>query len=363
MTTILVFLAFICLYGSICFYIGVNGWGWLKATFSFKYKKSYIAVISFLSISFFASFALSSPLLEMVGGYWLVVVGYSLLLLPIANLIYFVTKKKRKWKMGLGWTIVIFFMFVFIYGSFNAWTPVVREYDIAVDKEVKGKNKELKILMASDLHLGTIVGNNHLEKLVKIVNDERPDIIFLPGDIINDDITSYVEEEMRTTMEKLAAPLGVYATPGNHDYYGGDNEDIKAELEDIGIPFLMDEVTDIEGQLTIIGREDYSNRDRKSLELLLKDVDMTQPVIVLDHQPREITKTQKLGVDMIFSGHTHRGQLAPAHLITQRMYENDWGYLKKEQLHSFTSSGFGLWGPALRIGSQSEVMVINVTFN
>ncbi|MCM3177465.1 metallophosphoesterase [Cytobacillus horneckiae] len=363
MVTILAGLAFLSVYALICLYIGVNFWSWLKTTFSFKYKKTYIIIVSLLSLAFFGGYSIPSPLLEMIGGYWLVVIGYSILILPIINIIYFILKKNRKWKIGLGWVTVAFFAFVFIYGSYNAWTPVVREYDVSIDKTIANDKKELKILMAADLHLGTVIGNNHLDKLVKIVNDVKPDIIFLPGDIINDDITPYVEQEMRTTMEKIQAPLGVFAVPGNHDYYGGHNEKLKKELEEIDIRFLMDEAVEVAGDFLVLGRDDFTNPNRKALDELINKLDKSKPIFVLDHQPREIIEAQAEGADMIFSGHTHRGQLAPAHLITERMYDNDWGYLNIQQLHSFTTSGFGLWGPALRIGSQSEVMVIDVTFN
>ncbi|MBP2241517.1 putative MPP superfamily phosphohydrolase [Cytobacillus eiseniae] len=356
----LFFIVFLLLYFCICFYIGYNGWKWLKAAFSFKYKKLYITLITCLSLSFFVAFWMNSAILEMIGGYWLVIVGYGILLLPIANLVYFLTKKK--WKVGIGVAVLAFFAFVFIYGSYNAWTPVVREYEVTIDKPVNMGNKNLKILMASDLHIGTVVGNNHIEKLVKIVEDVKPDIVFLPGDIINDDITPYVENKLSETMEKITAPYGVFAVPGNHDDYGGHNLELKSELDKSGIAYLMDETILVEDEIVLIGRMDYSAPNRKSIEELMKDVDTEKPIIVLDHQPREISIAQENRVDMIFSGHSHRGQLAPAHLITQRLYENDWGYLQKEQLHSFTSSGFGLWGPALRIGSQAEVMVINVTF-
>ena len=356
----LFFIVFLVIYFSLCFYIGYNGWRWLVSAFSFKYKKLYILIVFFLSVSFFIAFRVNSAILEMIGGYWLVIVGYSIILLPLANLIYFITKKK--WKIGIGITVIAFFVFVFIYGSYNAWTPVVREYAVSVDKPLGESKKDLKILMAADLHIGTVVGNSHIEKLVKIVDEVKPDIVLLPGDIINDDITAYVENKLSETMAKIKAPYGVYAVPGNHDYYGGHNSQLKDELEKIGIPFLRDEIMIVEDELTIIGRKDASDHNRKSIEELMKKVDKSKPVIILDHQPKEITVAQENGADMIFSGHTHRGQLAPAHLITQRMFENDWGYLQKEQLHSFTTSGFGLWGPPLRIGSQSEVMVINVTF-
>ncbi|MGP9041819.1 metallophosphoesterase [Cytobacillus kochii] len=363
MLTLFVGITMILIYGLTCYYIGFNTWRWLSKTFSFRFKKTFIVVVFLLAISFFVGFAIHLPVIEWIGGYWLVIVGYGILLLPIINLLYFISKKNAKFFTYSGWAIVAFFTFVFVYGTYNAWTPIVRDYQITIDQPTEAKEGKLKVLLAADLHLGTIIGNNHLEKLVKIANQEKPDIILIPGDIINDDITPYVEQEMNKAMAKLEAPLGVFASPGNHDYYGGDNEQLKKELNDIGIHYLMDEAEIVNDQFVVIGREDLTNPNRKTIEELIatnKTKDL--PVIVLDHQPHEITEAQVAGADVILSGHTHRGQLFPANLITAKLFENDWGYMQKEQLHSFTTSGFGLWGPTLRIGSQSEVMIIEIDF-
>ena len=87
------------------------------------------------------------------------------------------------------------------------------------------------------------------------------------------------------------------------------------------------------------------DEQRKSIEELIADVDLNKPVIMLDHQPTELDEASKHGVDIIVSGHTHRGQIWPANLITQLIYENDYGHLQKDNLHSIVTSGFGLWGP------------------
>jgi predicted MPP superfamily phosphohydrolase len=94
----------------------------------------------------------------------------------------------------------------------------------------------------------------------------------------------------------------------------------------------------------------------------MSTVDHSKPVIVLDHQPYDLGIAADNGVDLIVSGHTHRGQIAPANLITSAIFENDWGYLQKGSLHSVVTSGFGFWGPPIRIGSQSEIVLINLKF-
>jgi uncharacterized protein len=344
---------------AISLYIGYNGWVWINSKYPFKYKKSYYLLIALLSVSFILGRLLDSKILDLMGGYWMVVVGYSLIVLPIANILYFASKKKGKFNIGLG--VLAFFAFIFIFGSYNASNTTIRNYEVAIEKQVE--TKKLKVLLATDIHVGEDIGTHNLLQMVEMVKEHKPDIVLLAGDILNDDIEPYVANNIGDIMKEIKAPLGVYAVPGNHDYYGDDVESLAKEMEKIGIHFLRDHVTNVHNQFYIVGRQDYTESDRKQISELVRDLDKSKPIIMLDHQPRELEEAQKNGVDLIVSGHTHNGQIAPAHLITANMYENHYGYVKKDQLHSFTSSGLGLWGPALRIGSQSEVMIIDVKFN
>jgi uncharacterized protein len=312
----------------------------------------------FLSLSFILGEFLNSRILDAIGSYWMVVIGYSLIVLPLANLVYFALRRKGKFWIGVG--VLSIFVFIFSYGTYYAWNTTVRNYEVTIEKP--SEIKELKVLLASDIHIGEKIGTHNLLQMIDIVKEQKPDIVLLAGDIINDDIEPYISNKIEDIMSEIEAPLGVYAVPGNHDYYGGDLQALSNEMEKIGIHFLEDEVMDVNNLFYIVGRSDSTEVNRKSIKELVKDLDSSKPIFMLDHQPKELSEAQQSGVDLIVSGHTHRGQLAPAHLITSRIYENDWGYLQKGQLHSFTSSGLGLWGPPLRIGTQSEIMLINVKF-
>lgn len=354
----ILFAVFMMIYLAICFYVGYNGWVWLRETFSFRYKKSYFAIIILISSMIFLDRLISSKMVAFIGGSWLLIIGYGLILLPIANLLYYLFKKKGA--NILGGAVIVFFVCVFVFGSYNAWNPIVRTYDISLDKP--SSQKELTILMVSDLHLGKIVGEKHLERLVNIVQETKPDIVLIPGDLIDDYIEPYITENMGETMRKLRAPLGVYATSGNHDYYGNDLEVLFKEMEKAGVRMLDDETTLIQDSFYIVGRNDLTDNNRKTIEELVKNLDKDKPIIMLDHQPDELNEANTNGVDVLLSGHTHGGQVDPANLITGMIYENDWGYLKKGNLHSIVSSGFGLWGPPFRIGTRAEAVVINIEF-
>jgi uncharacterized protein len=347
----------IMIYFLLCFYIGYNGWVWLQSTrLKGKGKKTHMIIMVFLSLSIFIGQAVPWSSFKWISGLWMAILGYSLILLPIANLVLYLFKKKGIYWMGTG--VLTIFTFILIIGSFNAWNPVARQYDITLSQSTDQPN--LKIMMASDLHLGPIVGESHLQKLVGIAEKVKPDIILLAGDIIDDHIEPYQEENMGEILSHLQAPFGVYAISGNHDVYGNDLPKLVQEMDKVGIQFLLDEAVLINDQYYLVGRKDLAEGNRETTASLLKDLDKTKPIIMLDHQPRELKEAEKAGVDILLSGHTHKGQLAPANLVTEILFENDGGYLKKQNLHSFVSSGFGTWGPPLRIGSRSEVMVINI---
>ncbi|RAC10272.1 metallophosphoesterase, partial [Burkholderia multivorans] len=121
-------------------------------------------------------------------------------------------------------------------------------------------------------------------------------------------------------------------------------------FEQSGITGLSDVKQPGEG-ITIVGRSENPDQECAALSSIMEGADLSKPVFLLDHQPNALGEAQEQGVDLTVSGHTHRGQVFPAHLITQALFENDWGYLQKGQMHSIVSSGYGFWGPPIRLGS------------
>ncbi|WP_440274438.1 metallophosphoesterase [Ferdinandcohnia sp. SAFN-114] len=349
---------FLLVYCGMCFFFGYMGWNWLEHSFSFRHKKTYILVILVLSLSIFVGYSTSSAVLQTIGYYWLTLTGYGLVLLPIAILLFFLFKKKGIRIIGFG--VIFTYVLILSVGTYYAWSPVERNYEVTINKSSERDN--LKILMASDFHLGSIVGENHLKKFAHLVEETSPDIVLIPGDLIDDHIEPFLQKNMGKIMTEIKAPLGVYATLGNHDYYGNDDEKIVEEMEKHGIEVLTDEVTMIENDFYLIGRNDDTDDDRAGINELIAHLEHSKPLIMLDHQPNELDEAMKSGIDLILSGHTHRGQLFPGNLLTNLLYENDYGLLKKEELNSIVSSGFGTWGPPLRLGTRSEVVVINVKF-
>lgn len=239
---------------------------------------------------------------------------------------------------------------------YNAYTPKIERFSVQIEKPLS----PIKIGVASDLHLGRLFGGKQLDKLAEIFEKEKVDLILLPGDIMDDNLIFYHKENMGEHLGKLRAPLGVYATLGNHDFFGAQNS-IAEEIEKAGIRVLWDQVFEVNGKFTLIGRNDDLVRNRPSAESLLKQANPKLPIFLLDHRPTEIERHSMLPIDLQVSGHSHQGQIFPANLITQMMYRLDHGYEKIGFGHYFVTSGYGFWGIPMRLGTQSEVMIIEVS--
>lgn len=192
----------------------------------------------------------------------------------------------------------------------------------------------------------------------------KPDVILLAGDVLDDSIEPFIRNRMSEQLKLLKARHGVYAVLGNHEYYGGSIKEYTELMDSIGIKVLQDEVVETAG-VYIVGRKDKTAEameagGRLSVSSLLEGLDLSRPVIMMDHQPTGFDLAAKAGVDILLSGHTHRGQIAPNHWITKRLFELDWGYLLKEKMHVIVSSGYGTWGPPIRLASRSELIKLEV---
>ena len=310
-------------------------------------------------------------LFKVAGSYYFAVLEFGIILLLMADAVYGVLLlmeiKLDQYMLFAGWTVIGLLLALMIWGSRNAWSTVVRNYPVKVHK-ASGVSKHVQIAVASDIHLGNIVGNRHLKRMVDQINQMEPDLILLPGDVIDDSIEPFLRNKMSETLQHLKAKYGVFAVLGNHEYYGGHIEHYVEEMRRIGIEVLRDEVVELNGgSIVVAGRKDKTAETmdpdgRKSSKDLLSDVDLSRFVIMMDHQPYGFAAAAEAGVDLLLCGHTHRGQFAPNHWLTGRLFELDWGYMQKNEMHVAVSSGYGTWGPPIRIASRSELLKIDVEF-
>jgi predicted MPP superfamily phosphohydrolase len=291
-------------------------------------------------------------------------------------------------------------LLIMIYGAINARIIKPVYYEITLAKTVPerlalpffmrldqgaGSDRKtgvLRIAHISDLHIGSTVGRKWLRNIVDAVNLAKPDIICITGDIFDNNIGAVRDlEGVAEEMRRFEALLGVYGCPGNHDVdrfsLGGTsaNSHIQEFLKDTGIILLLDDVELVADLFYMAGRKDASNRrfeptenrqERKTAIELLEGLDRSMPIIVMDHQPVDFAAEEEAGADLILSGHTHRGQFFPGNLITAYMFKKagavHYGYWKGRFAQALVSSGAGVWGPAIRVATRSEVAVIDIVF-
>jgi hypothetical protein len=198
--------------------------------------------------------------------------------------------------------------------------------------------------------------------MVKILNDMNPDIILLAGDIVDEDLAPVIEKNLGETLRGLRAKYGVYAVTGNHEYIGGVEEAVRY-LSEHGITVLRDKAVLIDGSFYVVGREDrsitgFTGEKRKPLKQIMAGLDKRLPIILMDHQPYHLEDAVASGIDLQLSGHTHNGQMWPFNYITRAIYEISYGYMQKGDTHVYVSSGFGTWGPPVRVGTGAEIVQI-----
>lgn len=382
--SILIFLGIILsIHISVNYYIYSRGIQWLQGAAQFKsfFRAIMIILVIAYPLGRFLEKIWYSPIatsLHWIGAFWFAGMLYFTLSLITIDLIRLInlgfhflpaknTDSYEKLKLFLGSGVTILVLLLMLAGFINAWSPKTSRHTITINKSA-GELTELRIVAVSDIHLGTIIGPRKTQKLVESINRLKPDIILLAGDIVDEDVQPVIKQNLGESLKLLKAPLGIYASTGNHEYIGGVERSAKY-LSDHGLTLLRDSNILINDAFYIIGREDRdknrsrSSSPRKNFDQLLLDIDKTKPMIVLDHQPFKLDEATKAGIDLQISGHTHHGQLWPINYITKRIFEVSRGYKQKGQSHFIVSTGFGTWGPPIRTGNRPEILEITLKFN
>lgn len=372
----------IFVYSLINFYIFRHGMMALPQGMVFR--KWFPWLFLFLSSSYIISRVMErfwispvSNFFTFVGSFWLALMVYFLMAVIVIDLlrlvIYvlpsrpdFLTVNYVDIKKYLFIIVTVIVGIVVLAGHINALNPRITRLDLKISKKA-GSLKTLHIAAASDIHLGTLVGPRRTAKLVRMLNECNADVILLAGDIVDEDLAPVIHNDLGRSLLKLKAPLGVYAITGNHEYIGGAEAAVKY-LEAHGIQMLRDTALEINNSFYLAGRNDrdsrrFSGKERKGLDKVLVGVDLSLPVILMDHQPFNLQQVVDAGVDFQLSGHTHHGQLWPFNYITKAIYEVSWGYKKKGNSNFYVSSGYGGWGPPVRTGNRPEILDIYITFD
>jgi hypothetical protein len=359
-------------------YIYFKGYNSIQLFRSFRL--TYFLCFLLLALTFIAGKFLEawhssviSDTLNIIGGFWMAFMLYGFLFLFLSDIISVILRiagvldranimQFRKWSFIS--TLVV--SFVLITGGFiNALIPHVKTYDIKIAKPAEGLS-QMRVAAVSDIHLGSIIRKRSLKKLSDILVSLKPDVVLLLGDIVDGEMGPVLRGDLLQYFSCPKCSGGLYAITGNHEFIGGAKKTIPY-IENKGIRLLKDEIVTINGGIQLVGRLDrdskmFFGKDRKPLRELILETDASKPVILLDHQPFELGESEKCGIDLELSGHTHNGQMWPLNYITGMIYELSYGYLRKGNTQFIVSSGFGLWGPRVRSGSRSEILLLNIKF-
>lgn len=332
---------------------------------------------------------LRRPLFK-IGAYWLGISLYLILYVAVIDLLRWIYSKifKDKYNEFYARTICTILIIVLtgatsIYGIINAKIVRTTEYEITINKD-GGNFKEMTIAMFGDPQFGYNIGEYHLKQAVDIINKNDVDIVCVVGDIFDNQYSAIKNpDKLIDLFNQIKSKYGMYAVLGNHDVEEPilcgftfndetlENKLASKEMLDFirksGMVLLYDENVIINDSVNLYGRADQErpnlgNITRKESGDLFKDVDTTKPIFVLDHEPREYDELEKAGVDLMMAGHTHDGQLWPTKIATDIIWENPYGLWVKNAFHAITTSGLGLFGPNMRVGTIAEVCIIHVKF-
>ncbi|MFZ1081639.1 MAG: metallophosphoesterase [Candidatus Kryptoniota bacterium] len=375
MIFISIVVAILTIYGLANYYICVRGLHALRPIGTVR--AVYVVAFIFLAISYIASVFLEradiivwGKPLSWIGSFWIGAFVYFLLIVAAIDLLRlinhflpffpaFITSNPARSAFTAAIVVISIVAVVLVYGFINAHIIRVRTFDITIAKEA-GKRKTLNIVMASDIHLSSIIGRSRIKSIVEKINSLSPDLVLLPGDIVDGDLNPVIHQNLGESLRQIRAPLGVFAITGNHEYIGGVERACKY-ITDHGVKMLRDTSVFVDESFYIVGREDRSARKRRPLKELMENVDTKYPVILMDHQPFHLDEAEANGIDLQLSGHTHHGQMWPFNYITDMVYELAYGYLVKGSTHIYVSSGVGTWGPPLRIGADPEIVDVRMS--
>lgn len=250
---------------------------------------------------------------------------------------------------------------ILVLGWVNTLVLRVKPLDVTLPSLAKAHNPTT-VVYVSDVHLGLIIHERRLTAFVDKINEQRPDLILIGGDLLDESVEGL--DHMPEILARLKAPLGVYAVLGNHEFYAG-HEKAEAFMKSAGIRVLRDEVVTLPGLVNLVGLDDptalrFGKAKEPSLPELLDKRDRALPTILMFHPPMRMKEYAGYGIDLMLSGHSHKGQMFPANLITKMVYLVDYGYRRVGPMQVYVSSGLGTWGPPARVLTHPEIVKITL---
>lgn len=299
-------------------------------------------------------------LLTYAGAVWIGVLSISFSLFLIMNIFVFIAGRRFRKIIAN-----IFIISAVVISAFSVYrgssAPVLKEIDIYSSK-IPLEKSGFSIIHLTDLHLGKLNTSEWLKGITETVSGLEPDITFITGDLIDMDICDY--DEYCSLISGIESKQGIFAVPGNHEYYAGGVETLSKFTALGNFNLLVNESFMLGNWLNIIGLD-----DKTAMTFGLKGPDMDESVrgldlsrynILLYHQPLDLDYYAKYGMDLILCGHTHAGQIPPMDLLVRLYYKYSFGLFHSGETAIYTSCGTGTWGPPMRLFSSSEIIRIRL---
>jgi predicted MPP superfamily phosphohydrolase len=379
---ILFFTIFFTLYTALNYYVFIRGWQALSTLPA--YKPAYIILYIIFAYGYLFAKVLHNflpPILYDIwlgiGAFWFAFLVYFILVLLGIDILRlldsffnffpeFITNNVELTKKITAVIVIVLVSLIVFLGNLNKRDITITTLDLKLPKG-DAKLNELNVVFAADLHLSTIDGERLLKRIVEKINSTNPDLILLAGDVVDDKPNILRNRGIGESFKLLTPMLGIYTINGNHEFINNVEPSVKF-VEKYGMKVLRDNYELVDSSVYIVGREDvtmkqFTGKERKTLEQIVETVDNKYPTILLDHTPVKLERAVNNGIDLQLSGHTHHGQIWPANIITNLIYELSWGYKKKGETQFYVTSGAGTWGPPVRTGSKSEIVNIRIKFS
>lgn len=245
-----------------------------------------------------------------------------------------------------------------VYGIINAQKIRVKKIEIIIPNlPPSWENK--KAVQISDVHLGVFCHQGFMKKIVRLINEQSPALVFITGDLF--DGAGKKLNHLADPIKNILAPEGIYYITGNHETYVS-LENSLAAVRLTPARILNDEITELNG-MQLLGISYPKPGEKKDFGNIFKKINPAKPSIVLYHEPKVavVELAKAAGASLMLSGHTHVGQLWPFAAITRALYKKrDWGLSREGAFNIYTSSGAGTWGPPMRTGNYPEI--VSITF-
>jgi predicted MPP superfamily phosphohydrolase len=246
------------------------------------------------------------------------------------------------------------------YGMTQALgAPQLLNVPVTLDK-LQASLSGFRIAVVSDIHLGPLLGRSHTERIVRMINEQEADLVAIVGDLVDGTVAEL--GEAAAPLRDLVSKHGSFFVTGNHEYFSGHEQWI-AELDRLGVNPLRNEGLTVAGGIELVGVNDVigkSYNDGPDFDRALAGRDKNNPLVLLAHQPVQVSDASSRGVDLQLSGHTHGGQMVPFNFVVPVQQPSVAGLSKVDDTWLYVSRGAGFWGPPVRVGAPPDITVIEL---